>query len=72
MNCDDALPLKKLAQEQCIAITSMLKALKVRGEDVSINPNLVRREDELAVYFTYGLAACPRHFSMIAVCEKET
>ena len=42
------------------------------GQDVCINPNLVRREEELAVYFTYGLSACPRHFSMIAVCGKET
>ena len=44
----------------------------MRSEGVFINPNLVRSEDELAVYFTYGLAACPRHFSMIAVCGKET
>ena len=43
MNCDDALALKKRAQEQRIAIASVMKALKVRGEDVCINPNLVRR-----------------------------
>ena len=60
MNCDDALPLKKLAQEQRLAIAILMTALKVRGEDVRINRNLVRREDERAMYFTYGLVACPR------------
>ena len=72
MNCDDALLLKKIAQEQRIVIARVMKALKLRGEDVCINPNRVRREDELAVCFTYWLAACPRHFSKIAVCGKET
>ena len=52
MNCDDALPLKKLAQEEHLAIESVMQALKVLGENVRINPNLVRREDELAVHFT--------------------
>ena len=45
-------------------LCSMMKALKVWDEDICINPTLVRKEDELAVYFTYGLAACPRHFSI--------
>ena len=60
MNYDDAMPLKKrppLAKEQRLAVASVTKAVKERGEDVCINPNLVRREDELAVYFTHGLAA---------------
>ena len=49
MNCGDALPLNKLAQEQRLAMARVMKALEVRGEDVCINPNLVRRrEDELA------------------------
>ena len=52
MNCDDALLLKKLAQEQRLAIAGVMKALTVRSEGVFINPNLVRSEDELAVYFT--------------------
>ena len=75
VNDYDALPLKKLppvAKKQYIAVASVTKAVKVRGEDDCINPNLVRREDELAMYFTYGLAASPRHFSMIAVCGNET
>ena len=44
----------------------------MRNEDVFIHPKLVEREDELAVYFKYGLAACPQHFSMIAVCGNGT
>ena len=68
VNCDDALPLKK---EQRLAIASVMKALEVRGEDVCINTNLVRREDELAVYLAYGLVACPQHFSMHGCCLRK-
>ena len=60
MNYDDAMPLKKLpplAKEQRLAVASVTKAVKVRGEDVCINRYLVRREDELALYFTHVLAA---------------
>ena len=43
--------------------------MKVRGEDVFINTNIVRWWDELAGYFTYmsSIAACPLPFSVIAV-----
>ena len=51
VNCDDAPPLKKLAQEQSLAIASVMKAVKVRDEDACTNPNLVRREHEFAVYW---------------------
>ena len=55
VNCDNVLPSKKLptvAKEQRHAIASVTKAVKVRGEDVCANPNLVIREDKLAGYFT--------------------
>ena len=49
------------------SLASVTKAVKVRGEDVCINPNqlfhrivcIVRSEEELAEYLTYELAACP-------------
>ena len=49
VNRDDAL---QLAQEQRVVIASVLKAVKVGDEDACTHPNLVRREDEFAVYFT--------------------
>ena len=45
VNCNDALLLEKfplVAREQRLAVASVRKALKVRGEDVFINTNLVR------------------------------
>ena len=41
-----------VAKEQRLAVASVRKAVKVRGEDVFINTNLVRWQDELAGYFT--------------------
>ena len=49
------------------SLASVEKAVKVRGEDVCINPNqlfhrivcIVRSEEGLAEYLTYELAACP-------------
>ena len=41
-----------VAKEQRLAVASVRTAVKVRGEDVFINTNLVRWEDELAGYFT--------------------
>ena len=52
MNCDDALPLKTLAQEQRLAITSVMKAVKVRDEDACTNRNLAKREDGFEVQIT--------------------
>ena len=57
MNCHHALLLQKVppvAKEQRIAIASVRTAVKVRGEDVFINTNIVRWWDELAGYFTYA------------------
>ena len=45
VNCNDALLLEKVppvAKEQRLAVASVRKAVKVRGEDVFINTNLVR------------------------------
>ena len=45
VNCHDALLLEKVppvAKEQRLVVASVRKALKVRGEDVFINNNLVR------------------------------
>ena len=45
MNCNDALLLEKVppvAKEQRLAVASLRTAMKVRGEDVFINTNLVR------------------------------
>ena len=45
VNCNNALLLEKLppvANEQPLAVSSVRKAVKVRGEDVFINTNLVR------------------------------
>ncbi len=45
LNCNDALLLEKVppvAKEQRLAVASVRKAVKVRGEDVFINTNLVR------------------------------
>ena len=45
MNCNNALLLEKVppvAKEQRLAVVSVRKAVKVRGEDVFINTNLVR------------------------------
>ena len=56
MNCHDALLLEKVppvAKEQRLAVASVRTAVKVRGEDVFINTNIVRWWDELAEYFTY-------------------
>ena len=56
MNFHDALLLEKVppvAKEQRLAVASVRTAVKVRGEDVFINTNIVRWWDELAGYFTY-------------------
>ena len=56
MNCHDTLLLEKVppvAKEQRLAVASVRTAVKVRGEDVFINTNIVRWWDELAEYFTY-------------------
>ena len=56
MNCNDALQLEKdpvVAKEQRLAVAGMRTAVKLRGEDVFKNTNLVRWWDELAGYFTY-------------------
>ena len=45
MNCNDALLLEKVppvARVQRLAVASVRTAVKVRGEDVFINTNLVR------------------------------
>ncbi len=45
VNCNDALLLEKVppvAKEQRLVVPSVRKALKVLGEDVFINTNLVR------------------------------
>ena len=45
VNCSDALLLEKVppvAKEQRLVVASVRKALKVWGEDVFINTNLVR------------------------------
>ena len=45
VNCNDALLLEKVppvAREQRLAVASVRKAVKVRGEDVFTNTNLVR------------------------------
>ena len=45
MNCNDALLLEKVppvAKEQRLAVASVRTAVKVRGEDVFINTDLVR------------------------------
>ena len=45
LNCNDALLLEKVppvAKEQRLAVASVRTAVKVRGEDVFINTNLVR------------------------------
>ncbi len=46
----------------------MRAAVKVRGEDVFINTNIVRWWDELAGYFTYEFnCSMPPPFPVIAV-----
>ena len=45
LNCTDALLLENVppvAKEQRLAVASARKAVKVRGEDVFINTNIVR------------------------------
>ena len=45
MNCNNALLLETVppvAKEQSLAVASVRTAVKVRGEDVFINTNLVR------------------------------
>ena len=45
MNCNDALLLEKVhpvAKEQRLAVAIVRTAVKMRGEDVFINTNLVR------------------------------
>ena len=83
VNCDDALSVGEASMKamegkrfseihlqrrnNVRSLASVTKAVKVRGEDVCINPNqlfhrivcIVRREEELAEYLTYELAACP-------------
>ena len=83
VNCDDALSvgeasMKAMEGKQFSEIhlqrmnylrslASVTKAVKVRGEDVCINPNqlfhrivcIVRSEEELAEYLIYELAAMP-------------
>ena len=54
MKCNDALLMEKVppvAKEQHLAVASVMTVLKVRGEDVFINTNLVRWWDELAGHF---------------------
>ena len=96
VNCDDALSVGEASMKamegkrfseihlqrrnNVRSLASVTKAVKVRGEDVCMNPNqlfhrivcIVRSEEELAEYLTYELAACPRHFSMTARCGRET
>ena len=83
VNCDDALSVGEASMKamegkvfseihlqrknNVRSLASVTKAVKVRGEDVFINPNqlfhrivcIVRSEEELAGYLTYELAACP-------------
>ena len=79
VNCDDALSVGEASmrlwkgsgsvKSTCRegTMSGLTKAVKVRGEDVCINPNqlfhrivcIVRSEEELAEYLTYELAACP-------------
>ena len=83
VNCDDALSVGEASMKamegkrfseihlqrrnNVRSLASVTKAVKVRGEDVCINPNqlfhrivcIVRSEEELAEYLTYELAACP-------------
>ena len=96
VNCDDALSVGEASMKamegkvfseihlqrrnNVRSLASVTKAVKVRGEDVCINPYqlfhrivcIVRSEEELAEYLTYELAACPRPFSMTAHCGRET
>ena len=96
VNCDDALSVGEASMKamegkrfseihlqrrnNVRSLASVAKAVKVRGEDVCINPNqlfhrivcIVRSEEELAEYLTYELAACPRPFPMTARCGRET
>ena len=82
VNCDDALSVGEASMKamegkrfseihlqrrnNVRSLASVTKAVKVRGEDVCINPNqlfhrivcIVRSEEELAEYLTYELAAC--------------
>ena len=83
VNCDDALSVGEASMKamegkrfsdihlqrrnNVRSLASVTKAVKVRGEDVCINPNqlfhrivcIVRSDEELAEYLTYELAACP-------------
>ena len=54
MNCHDTLLLEKvpLVAKERLAVASVRTAVKVRGEDVFINTNIVRWWGELAEYFT--------------------
>ena len=96
VNCDDALSVgeeslkamegKRFSdihlqrRNNVRSLTSVTEAVKVRGEDVCINPNqlfhrivcIVRSEEELAEYLAYELTACPRPVSMTALCGRET
>ena len=96
VNCDDALSVGEASvkamggkrfseihlqrRNNVRSLARVTKAVKVRGEDVCINPNqlfhrivcIVRSEEELTEYLTYELAACPRHFLMTARCGRET
>ena len=78
MNCNDALLLETVhcaAKEQRLAVASVRTAVKVRGEDVFINTNLMRWQDELAGYFTYVFNCImpPTLFGdCCLVCGRET